>query len=267
MRRIAILGCGWLGLPLAKSLIGEGYSVNGSTTTATKLEALAEAGIKPYLVRLSESGISGDITELLGNCTTLIIDVPPKLRGNTAENFTQKIKHLIPFIEEAGILNVLFISSTSVYADDNSIVTEETVPYPDTESGRQLLETEQLLWQNQSFATTILRFGGLIGGERHPVQHLAGRTGLPNPDGPVNLIHRDDCIGIIKAIIEKGAWGEIFNAAAPQHPTRKEYYTKKAEAFGLPLPEFTTDKSSVGKTVNPEKIQEVLGYTFVAGIL
>ena len=37
---ITILGCGWLGLPLAQTLVKEGYSVKGSTTTEDKLEVL-----------------------------------------------------------------------------------------------------------------------------------------------------------------------------------------------------------------------------------
>lgn len=34
MPTVSILGCGWLGLPLAEQLLAEGYSVKGSTTRA-----------------------------------------------------------------------------------------------------------------------------------------------------------------------------------------------------------------------------------------
>jgi nucleoside-diphosphate-sugar epimerase len=90
---------------------------------------------------------------------------------------------------------VLFISSTSVYNDVDAFVTEETIARPATESGKQLLETEQLLQSNINFKTTI-RFGGLIGEDRHPVKFLAGRENLENPNAPINLIHQEDCIGI-----------------------------------------------------------------------
>ena len=33
MTKVAILGCGWLGLPLAIKLLKSGYHVNGSTTS------------------------------------------------------------------------------------------------------------------------------------------------------------------------------------------------------------------------------------------
>ena len=60
-KNIGILGCGWLGLPLAKKLIEKGYSVNGTTTSSNKLKVLQNAGINPFTVRLSETGIEGDI--------------------------------------------------------------------------------------------------------------------------------------------------------------------------------------------------------------
>ena len=44
MTKISILGCGWLGLPLAKALIENGFSVKGSTTSTDKLTALENAG-------------------------------------------------------------------------------------------------------------------------------------------------------------------------------------------------------------------------------
>jgi NAD dependent epimerase/dehydratase family enzyme len=77
------------------------------------------------------------------------------------------------------------------------------------------------------------------------------------------LIHLDDCIGIIKNIIEKDIWNEIFNAVTPFHPSRKNYYTQKAIAMNLEVPEFINDKRSVGKTILSEKVSAVLGYTFI----
>ena len=262
MQQISILGCGWLGLPLAESLIKGGFTINGSTTSPDKIDTLTSAGIHPFLISLAPDAIEGNIELFLRESEILIIDIPPKLRGENKESFTDKIKMLIPHIEASGVSKVLFVSSTSVYADDNSVVTEETIPQPQTESGKQLVECEQLLLTNPNFKTTVLRFGGLISNDRQPVKYMAGRENLENPDGPVNLIDRTDCIGIIERIIEKNAWGEIFNGVQPNHPTRKEYYTKKALALGLPEPKFNHDKPSLGKTVSAEKVKTILGYTF-----
>lgn len=267
MNQISILGCGWLGLPLAKSLLEKGFSVQGSTTSVEKISLLKQFGITPFQINLFEGEIEGEIDSFLKNSEILIIDIPSKLRGNSTENFVGKIQNLIPFIENSSIKKVVFVSSTSVYSDDNSIITEESKPNPDSESGRQLLEAESLLQNNKNFQTTIIRFGGLIGEDRHPVRFLVGRKNLENPNAPINLIHQEDCIGIVKAILQQAQndnleRNEIFNAVMPFHPTRKEYYIQKAMELNLPLPEFDESKTSVGKTILSTKIETLLNYKF-----
>ena len=261
--KISILGCGWLGLPLAKALLSKGFFVKGSTTSAAKVSVLENIGIEPFLITLSENKITGSMADFLENSTILIIDVPPKLRGSGTENFVTKIRNVIPFIEKSSVKNVLFVSSTSVYNDEAIFVTEQTIPKPETESGKQLLETEQLLQNNSHFKTTVLRFGGLIGEDRHPVRFLAGRENLDHPDAPINLIHQDDCIGIILKIIEVDSWNETFNAAAPFHPSREAYYTQKAKALHLDLPTFNLGNNSGGKIIFSAHIEKLLKYTFV----
>ena len=276
MTQISILGCGWLGLPLAKALLKNGFAVNGSTTSNDKLLVLQNLGIQAFQINLSptlsERAAEETIEKFLEGSKTLIIDIPPKLRGNSQEDFVSKIQTVIPFIEKSTVENVLFISSTSVYGDTSSLdcaqddtlsVTEDSQLNPETESGKQLIKSEQLLQSNLNFKTTILRFGGLIGDDRHPIKFLAGRTNIENPNAAINLIHQEDCIGIIIKIIELDCWNETFNAAAPFHPSRKDYYTQKAVEFNLALPEFNSVNSNFGKTILSSKVEMVLGYTFV----
>ena len=257
MQKISILGCGWLGLPLAKKLLDEGYAVKGSTTSPEKIDLLKAAGIEPFKITLSTDGIAGEINHFLGS-DILIIDIPPKAAQG---RFTDKIKTLLPCLERSSISQILFISSISVYAENAGEVNEETPANPETENGKQLLEAEAILRDNIHFRTTILRFGGLVGNDRHPVKFLAGREKVPNPDAPINLIDAEDCIGIICRIIESGKWGETYNAVAPFHPTRKTYYTQKAAEFDLPAPGFAQDNAT-GKIVSTQKITDELGYDF-----
>jgi nucleoside-diphosphate-sugar epimerase len=278
MTKISILGCGWLGLPLAKTLITKGFSVNGSTTSVEKLSVLENSGISPFLINvtlsaveeaLDSKSVSGKIESFLNESSILIIDIPPKLRTGNSDlstalemTFINKIAFLIPFIEKSTIKKVLFVSSTAVYGDVINAVTEETEPKPNTESGKQLHESEALLQKNTNFKTTVLRFGGLIGEDRHPIKFLAGRENLENPEAPINLIHQEDCIGIILRIIEKDCWNETFNAVAPFHPSREEYYTQKALSLNLALPKFNHTMPSIGKTILSSKIETILNYTF-----
>lgn len=265
MKQISILGCGWLGFPLAKKLIEKGHTVNGSTTSENKLSILKDAGIHPFLVIVESDSVSENFTDFIAGSEILIIDIPPKLRAVVSDSnmvFVRKIENLISFIEKSSIQKVLFVSSTSVNGDDNDCITEETIPNPETESGKQLLLAEKVLQNNPNFETTILRFGGLIGEDRHPVKFLAGKENLENPDAPVNLIHQNDCIGVIEAIIKQEKWNTVFNAVAPFHPTREEYYTLKAKEQNLVLPKFSSEKSNIKKTISSKKIENILNYQF-----
>ena len=271
--KISILGCGWLGLPLAEELIKNDYEVTGSTTSESKLEVFKNVGISPFLIKLEENEITGNLESFLANTAVLIVDIPPKLRGNNKENFVQKIKNLIPFVENSKVEKVLFVSSTSVYGDTFPIqeLDEESALNPDTESGKQLVEVEKLLQSNENFQTTILRFGGLIGPDRNPAKFLAGKENVENPEAPINFIHQADCIGIICEILKRVQhanwnWNDTFNAVTPNHPNRENYYTEKALEMNLKVPTFVKDPISIGKKISSKKLQNKLNYIFTKEI-
>ncbi|SNY95332.1 SDR family oxidoreductase [Flagellimonas pacifica] len=236
--KIGVFGCGWLGFPLAKHFVVNTYEVHGTTTSKEKLKLLKKDKIHPYEISISATKIHGDIETFLSNIDVLIINIPPKLRGANTESFVEKIKLLHNQVKKSKISKIIFVSSTAVYGNISGDVTEETPPIPVTESGKQLLECEQLLTQDSTLQTTIVRFGGLIGPTRHPVTMLSKRKNLTNGNDPVNLIHLQDCIHLIYTIIEKGYWGEIFNGVYPLHPTKKEYYTTEAIRRGIPAPNY-----------------------------
>lgn len=269
MTQISILGCGWLGFPLAKALLKDNFLVKGSTTSEEKLSGLTSVGINSYLVALDRKKINGAIDDFLHGSETLVIDIPPQLRGKNIDTsdsekvFVEKIKTLIPNIEKSTIQNVLFVSSTSVYGEVDATILETTIPKPNTESGKQLLEVERLLQNNSNFKTTILRFGGLIGEDRNPITSLAGKHNLENPETPINFIHQEDCIGIILKIITSHSWSQIYNGVSPFHPTRENYYSQKATELKLPLPKFDYSKTSINKFISGDKIENVLGYSFI----
>ncbi|WP_313806187.1 SDR family NAD(P)-dependent oxidoreductase [Flavobacterium sp.] len=262
---IAILGCGWLGIPLAESLIAKGFSVKGSTTSSAKIDWFSQKKIIPFQLILNENKIEGEIDTFLKNTDVLIITVPPKAKEPTSDTFPAKLAFLLPYIEKSTVEKVLFISSISVYPDVvsyNNKVTEGYVFESSEMESNVLLQSEQLLLNNSYFKTTVLRFGGLVGLDRHPINYLAGKTNLENPEAPINLIHLEDCIGAIEKILSENCWGEVFNAVAPIHPNRENYYQQKAKEMQLPLPIFTHEKPSVGKTISSEKLIQKLHYTF-----
>jgi len=256
------MGCGWLGLPLAKALIEDGYLVRGTTTSANKLGTLQKEGITPFLISLSEENIEGDISSFLTDMEVLVINIPPKLRGGKKENYIKKMQLLLESLKAAKIKKVIFVSSTSVYGDINAEITEETIPQPSTESGKQLLASENIFKNNPEIRTTIIRFGGLIGPDRHPVTMLSGRKALNNENHPVNLIHLDDCILIINSVIKQNWWGEIFNAVYPFHPPKKEYYSQEALKSDLILPQYAQNSQKSGKKIESRRLIHVKKYIF-----
>ena len=236
---IGVLGCGWLGFPLAKKLVQSDYIVHGTTTSQTKIDVLSESGIIPYQISLNETQIVGDIAHFLSQLDILIVNVPPRLRGaGQKENYVSKIQLLSKAVAKHGPSKLLFVSSTSVYGDVTGEVTEQTAPNPTTESGKQLLQSEDLIQSLEGLQTSIIRFGGLIGPNRNPVTMLSGRQGLKNGNDFINLIHLEDCIHMIITILSRNYWGEVFNGVYPDHPTKKEFYTRQAEKMGIPAPYY-----------------------------
>ena len=90
------------------------------------------------------------------------------------------------------------------------------------------------------------------------------KRGIKNGEGnkPVNLIHLDDCIGIINHVIEQNIWGEVINGCCPEHPTRDEFYKKAAIVADVEPPLFDFSTEFKFKKVGTVKLTNQLGYTF-----
>ncbi|TXD75114.1 SDR family NAD(P)-dependent oxidoreductase [Aequorivita antarctica] len=266
-KTIAITGLGWLGQPLGYRLASLGYTVKGSVTTIEKATLLQQNGFDVYPVEISENGIEGEIQALLNNADCLVIMIPPGLRKNTGADYVLKMAHLVAAINESAVSKIILVSSTSVYDDSQGNVTEKNEPRPETIAGKQLRQVEELFINSEELQTTIVRFGGLIGGTRQPAKYLAGRKDLSDGNAPVNLIHREDCINILVEILKQDAFGKIFNAVNPNHPRKSDYYIQKAEELGLELPSFAENSTDeVYKQVDSENLKMILNYSFKTSI-
>lgn len=256
---VSILGCGWYGKALAKELLQKGIVVRGSATSAEKLNVLRELGITPHVVRVNEDGTNYDADFF--KCDILVISIPPGLKKGEGSTYLPKIKHIIQAVLQNNIQKVIYISSIGVYGDHNKTITETDEPNSDTESGKILLEAENLFRSQSSFKTAIVRFGGLVGPGRHPGRFFAGKKDIPNGLAPVNMIHLDDCVGIGSAIIEKNAFGHLFNACSPDHPAKEDFYKDAALKGGYEAPEFIHELKN-WKIVESVNLKPILNYTF-----
>lgn len=257
--KISVLGCGWYGLALAKELVALGYTVKGSTTSTEKLSILQASGISAYLANFQEK--KEEFKQEFFDSGILIISIPPKKSLAEQHTFLTKIERISKAAKKQANLQVIFISSTSVYGDHNEEVDESTVPLPDTDSGKAMLDAENFLRGITDFTTTVIRFGGLIGVNRDPGRFFAGKKDIPNGKAPVNLIYLPDCIGITLSIIERQAYGYIYNACSIDHPSRSLFYTLAARKSKLDKPVFIDELLS-WKKVKSLNVPEQLGYIF-----
>ena len=270
--KISILGCGWLGLPLGKFLVEKGHVVKGSTTSEDKISLLSSMGIEPFLIKFSpqmEAVQSSDCRlTALNNDTKkgisqfldseiLIICIPPRA-GKFGEDFhVQQIQSLLEYLPNSSVQSIIYTSSTSVYPELNREMTEDD----EVLENHALIKVENLL-KNLPQNVTILRCGGLMGGERIPAKYFAGKT-INTGKIPVNYVHQEDVIQIITMILEKGFWNETFNVVSPEHPLREEIYLKNCADLGFEKPIFEEPTEQIPyKTISPQKLILRTDYEF-----
>lgn len=265
-KTIGVLGCGWLGTPLAETLLASGNRVRGSTTRKEKINSLSGKGIDAFLLRLGDHEIEGNPEEFLEGLDCLVVNIPPGIRRDPKADFISRIRLVETYLQKAAIPHLVFVSSTSVYGASQGSVTEADHPLPDSQTGEQLLQAENILLENTARTTQILRPGGLIGPDRHPVFTLSGKN--INSDGSerVNLVRRKDLLNILSLLIANPNLSGTFNAVFPEHPSKHEYYTKEANHFRIPPPVYSAGpKNTKGKKVGSSAIK-ALGYSFAHSI-
>jgi hypothetical protein len=210
-----IVGLGWLGQAFAKELQSHQQNFWGTHRSDFNFET------DPFPQMA---------------CDYLLVNTPP-LNSLSTGDYVGKI-----ILGESSRL--FFVSSTSVYSANQGVVTESTPPScGDGASAKWLSEVENRLRDRFEKQLTIVRPGGLIGGQRHPVFYLGGRSGLPGGLDPVNLIHRKDLIAILMALTQHPEV-LLVNAVAPAHPSKSEYYGLWAQKLGLPVPGYLATSTS-----------------------
>ncbi len=261
-RSVSILGCGWLGLPLAKHLLHLHYPVLGSTTSAEKIAVLQGCGIRPFLLEATPR-LKGEKISPFFNSSLLFLNIPFERHLEDPSFYKKQILSVVEHIHQGRVEFVIFAGSTAVYPQTLKEATEDVVFRPNSARAQVLLEVEQLLLNDPKFKTTVVRFGGLYGPGRPLGRFLAGKKGLSGGEQPVNLIHQQDCVRVVSEIIGHDVRGEIFNAVSDAHPTRKALYTAAAKRAGLEAPEFSSEPRRPYKLVRNDKLKKRLDFVFL----
>ena len=265
---VAIVGCGWLGLPLAEHLVGAGYEVHGSTTSPDKLAAIRATGATAHLVDLPLAGPldeaaaaktervpppgtdafasaasrtdEPDPTEPLWACEQLVLAVPPGRAPDAPRTYPAAIlSAVLRYRRSQPAGRIAFTSSTGVYEGATGEVDESTPITGRSAKVRKLALAESQVAAQSQRPYVILRLGGLYGGDRHPGRTLAGRADLPQGDAPVNLVSRERVIAEITALLDHPFWRQpIRNVVDEAHPPKADFYRAYAEDHDLPVPTF-----------------------------
>ncbi len=254
-KTVSILGCGWVGKPLGRALAVSGHRVSGSTTKEANIAAIEASGLAAFVLNVDELTAHG--AHSFFECDVLVISLPQGTRAGKGEEYLGRIKKIIALANRGNVNNIILVSTTSVYPNLNRVVLEE-----DADAANSIVQAESIV-RKSGIPATILRFAGLFGPGRHPGKFLAGKTDVSGGNSPVNLIHLDDCVQIIKVIIENNVWNEVLNACADGHPTRRDFYTHAALELGLEPPIFSEDAEPAFKIVSNERLKSVLKYAFI----
>lgn len=155
---------------------------------------------------------------------------------------------------------LLFTSSTSVYAQaDGSVVTEDSPAIPDRETGRLLLDAENL---TLAAGGTVARLAGIYGPGRSVIlkKFLSGQAVIEE-DGRrfLNQIHRDDAARAIFHLVTSRATG-AFNVTDSTPLSQLECHQALARIFNRSLPpsgprDLNRKRGWTHKRVSNEKLR------------
>lgn len=262
MRSVSIVGLGWLGLPLARHLKNLGWEVKGSKRTHEGAEQMRLVRLEAYPLELTPeiNADPDDLTALL-DVDALIINIPPSQYFFDPQHYVQGVKNLVNEALLQGVTHLIFISSTSVFPEYSGNFDETNIPQPQSDSAKALVEIEKWLFQLENIDCDIIRFGGLIGDNRHPVYSLAGKE-VKAGNSPVNLVHFDDCARAIQLLLETPSYQRLYHLVAPNYPNKAEYYSTMAEKLGVEAPHFICSAQDPKRIILANKICQELAFVY-----
>ncbi len=247
MRRMLILGCGYVGSALAAEGLRRGFEVHALTRNPDTAGALAGSGVRV---------VQGDIASQDWHArmpaeADLAVNCVSSGRGGVEayrHAFVDGQRSVAAFVRASGAACIVYTSSTSVYLQTGGVTVSEDDAARRGDPGlpwsvEALLDAErELLDAGLGLAVRvfILRLAGIYGPGRHLLldQVAAGQTLPGDAARHLNLIHRDDVVAAILAAHASTSRGDLFNISDDAPGTRGEIVEWVAQRLGVPLPAF-----------------------------
>lgn len=231
-----IVGCGYLGMPLAGLWASAGHQVHATTRGGPGREsALRAVGAKPVLFDVLQGGKLPPVD--------LVVTAVGMDHSQDVSMREVYVRGLVRVVEAFSHLprKWFHVSSTSVYGQDDGSWVDETSPTtPSDESGAIVLEAEHALLERVPGAC-ILRFGGIYGPNRL-MKARALRLGEPFQGDPLrwlNLIHREDGVRVLNRLADlkpDQLTRSRVNVIDRLPVRRGDFYSEMARSMGVPAP-------------------------------
>jgi nucleoside-diphosphate-sugar epimerase len=210
--KLLILGCGDIGMRLANELPVDTYLIVG-----VRRSSMPPHELPHFRWMNADLNNVSSMNQLLSETIpdVILISMTPDERSD--EGYRKAYVQITQaLIENVRLLNqkprlILFVSSTSVYAqDDGSWVDENSITEPDTFSGRRLLEAENNL-RASGLPVCVVRFSGIYGPGRERLINQVKSGKISSSMGFTNRLHADDCARVLAHLIEKQKIQSIEN--------------------------------------------------------
>ena len=279
--RVLVVGCGYVGLPLATEFARVGHTVFGLRRSSESNDALQRAGINPLQADITQPATLKNLPhdfDWVVNCVASGGGGVDEYRRLYLQGMRNLIEWLVPTSRrpDVKIPRCVYTSSTGVYGQNDGSLVDETSPTePATETARVLVETEKLLLtagREKNFPALVLRAAGIYGPERGYLlkQFLRGEARIEGTGArTLNMIHRDDLVRAIIAALERGRGGEIYNVTDDEPVSQVEFFRWLATKLGKPLPPTVPEDAAVprkrgltNKRVSNRKLKTELGFSF-----
>ena len=234
--RILIIGCGDIGLRVAKQLC-RNYRVFALTSQQSRFSELRGLGITPILGNLDKPET---LWRLSGLAETVIHLAPPQNIGHR-DSRTRNLTRILAQ-GPASLSRLIYVSTTGVYGDHKGGRVSEITPVkPQSERAKRRVDAERVLrlWgPAHGVAVTILRVPGIYAANRLPVERLQARTPalISDEDAYSNHIQSDDLARLVCAAVYHGKPQRVINACDGGETKMGDYFDEVADAFGLERP-------------------------------
>ncbi|WP_277553276.1 SDR family oxidoreductase [Halobaculum limi] len=254
---VTIVGCGYIGLELARQLREDGHDVVGVRRSQEGLDAVKMTGARAVAADATDP----DSLTVLPDTDAVVFAASSGGRGADAARAVY-VEGLRNVIREYGDRTerpdrLVYTSSTGVYGDHEGDWVDESTPLdPQTEKTRVLAEAERVAHEEASeygIDGTVVRYAGLYGPNRYRLhRYIEG----PVTEGYLNMIHRDDAAGVVRFLLEADLAHDDVVLAVDDEPVDKWTFADwLADECGVDRPEKRTkaERIAAGDLSTPAK--------------